>query len=82
MSRPEHDHDTQPTMTTPDADRDDLPELVTIVEVAAALRVSRATIYRLVHNGELPGVRVGKAMRVTRRAVSEFMRRPSRSIGP
>ena len=44
-----------------------------MVEIAALLRVSRATVYRLVHDGRLPGMRVGKVMRVPRRAVQEFM---------
>jgi excisionase family DNA binding protein len=60
----------------------ELPELMTVTEVAAALRVSRATIYRLVHSGDLAGVRVGKAVRITRRAVQDFMSRPHHPATP
>lgn len=49
--------------------------LMTVVEVAAALRVSRATIYRLVHSGVLPAVQVGRSVRVPRDAVHAFLRR-------
>lgn len=37
---------------------------LTIAEVAAMMRVSKMTVYRLVHNGELPAVRVGRSFRV------------------
>ncbi|MET2765039.1 cell division/environmental response transcriptional regulator, partial [Mycobacterium tuberculosis] len=32
-------------------------QLLTVAEVAALMRVSKMTVYRLVHNGELPAVR-------------------------
>lgn len=48
-------------------------DLMTVVEVASTLRVSRATVYRLVHSGALPGKRIGKSVRVTRRVVEEFL---------
>lgn len=44
------------------------------MEVAAMLRVSRATVYRLLHTGALPGMRVGKSLRVSRRAVETYLR--------
>lgn len=50
-------------------------DLMTVVEVAAALRVSRATVYRLIHSGALPGKRIGKSVRVTRLVVEEFLHR-------
>ena len=63
-------------MSAQDGGAHELPELMTVTEVAAALRVSRATIYRLVHSGDLAGVRVGKAVRITRRAVRDVMSGP------
>ncbi len=39
-------------------------ELLTVAEVAAQLRVSTMTIYRLIRSGELPAVRVGRNYRV------------------
>jgi excisionase family DNA binding protein len=49
-------------------------QLMTVIEVAAVLRVSRATVYRLVHTGALPGKRVGRSVRVARRVVEQFLR--------
>lgn len=59
------------------AHRDDRhpDDLLTVVEVAAALPVSRATVYRLVHSGALAGKRIGKSVRITRRGVEQFLYR-------
>jgi excisionase family DNA binding protein len=48
----------------------DVPDLLKVDEVAAMLRVSKMTVYRLVHSGELAGVRVGRSYRIPRDAVS------------
>ena len=48
---------------------------MTIAEVAAKMRVSKMTVYRLVHNGELPAVRVGRSFRVTEDDVDEYLRK-------
>lgn len=45
----------------------------TVAEVAEVMRVSRMTVYRLVHSGELPAVRVGRSFRVPQRAVNEYL---------
>ena len=37
---------------------------LTVAEVATIMRVSKMTVYRLVHAGELPAVRVGRSFRV------------------
>ena len=37
---------------------------LTVAEVADLLRVSSMTVYRLIKEGELPAVRVGKSYRV------------------
>ena len=47
---------------------------LTVAEVAALMRVSRMTVYRLVHGGLLPAVRVGRSFRVPERAVHEYLR--------
>ena len=39
-------------------------KFLTVAEVAAVMRVSKMTVYRLVHSGELPSVRVGRSFRV------------------
>ncbi|NBU32842.1 MAG: helix-turn-helix domain-containing protein [Actinobacteria bacterium] len=47
---------------------------LTIAEVATAMRVSKMTVYRLVHSGELPAVRVGRSFRVPEQAVHNYLR--------
>ena len=48
---------------------------LTVAEVATLMRVSKMTVYRLVHNGELPAVRVGRSFRVQEDDVDEYLRR-------
>jgi excisionase family DNA binding protein len=47
---------------------------LTVAEVATKMRVSKMTVYRLVHNGELPAVRVGRSFRVPENAVQTYLR--------
>ncbi len=60
------------------ADRPDRPlsevTFLTVAEVAAVMRVSKMTVYRLVHGGELPAALVGRSFRVSRRAVENHLR--------
>ena len=48
---------------------------LTVAEVATAMRVSKMTVYRLVHAGDLPAVRVGRSFRVPEDAVHEYLRK-------
>ncbi|MGH3432252.1 MAG: helix-turn-helix domain-containing protein [Thermocrispum sp.] len=48
-------------------------QFLTVAEVAALMRVSKMTVYRLVHSGELPAVRVGKSFRVPEKAVHAYL---------
>jgi excisionase family DNA binding protein len=47
---------------------------LTVAEVASLMRVSKMTVYRLVHGGELPAVRVGRSFRVPEDAVRRYLR--------
>ena len=49
-------------------------KFLTVAEVAAAMRVSKMTVYRLVHSGELPAIRVGRSFRVPADAVQVYLR--------
>lgn len=49
--------------------------LLTISEVANVLRVSKMTIYRLVHDGQLPSMRIGKSLRVPVSALDTYLGR-------
>jgi excisionase family DNA binding protein len=59
-----------------DAGNDGQPpraQFLTVAEVASLMRVSKMTVYRLVHNGELPAVRVGRSFRVHAKAVHDML---------
>ncbi|MDQ6936462.1 MAG: helix-turn-helix domain-containing protein [Actinomycetota bacterium] len=47
---------------------------MTVAEVAATMRVSKMTVYRMVHSGELAAVRVGRSFRVPENAVHDYLR--------
>ncbi len=47
---------------------------LTVAEVASLMRVSKMTVYRLLHSGELAGVRVGRSFRVPESAVHNYLR--------
>lgn len=49
--------------------------MLTVRKVAAALNVSRYSVYRLIEHGRLSSLRVGNAIRVAPDALREFMRR-------
>ena len=46
---------------------------LTVAEVAEMLRVSRMTVYRWIHAGDMPAVRFGRSFRVPATAVEAFM---------
>lgn len=46
---------------------------LTVAEVASVMRVSKMTVYRLVHSGDLPAVRVGRSFRVPEQAVHDYL---------
>ncbi len=48
---------------------------LTVAEVATRMRVSKMTVYRLVHSGELEAVRVGRSFRVPEPAVDDYLRK-------
>lgn len=49
------------------------PRFMTVSEVADVMRVSKMTVYRLIHAGELPAIRVGKSFRVPQGAVDHLL---------
>lgn len=48
-------------------------QFLTVAEVAGMMRVSKMTVYRLVHAGELPAARVGRSFRVPEQAVHQYL---------
>jgi len=61
----------------------DVPEVrfLTVAEVAELMRVSKMTVYRLVHAGELPAIRFGRSFRVPETAVTDALQRPISDVG-
>jgi excisionase family DNA binding protein len=64
-----------PTGNTPGNPPGDISEVkfLTVAEVATVMRVSKMTVYRLVHGGTLPAVRVGRSFRVPEQAVNDYL---------
>ncbi|VXB30911.1 Helix-turn-helix domain protein [Microbacterium sp. 8M] len=60
-----------------------LPDVkfLTVAEVAAIMRVSKMTVYRLVHAGELPAIRFGRSYRVPESAVTAALHKPIADVG-
>jgi excisionase family DNA binding protein len=54
---------------------DQQPDLVSVRDVADQLGVHPETIRRLIHDGRLDAVRVGRVLRVHREAVNQFLAR-------
>ncbi|HJN17619.1 MAG TPA: helix-turn-helix domain-containing protein [Armatimonadota bacterium] len=52
----------------------ELPDVLTIDEVAGYLRISKSSAYRLARQGDMPGQRVGGSWRFSRVAVEEWLR--------
>ena len=46
---------------------------LTVVEMAAELRVSTMTVYRLIKADDLPATRVGKSLRIRRGDVDRYL---------
>lgn len=48
---------------------------LTAAEVAALMRVSKMTVYRLIHAGDLAAVQVGRSFRVPEKAVHDYLQK-------
>lgn len=58
---------------------DQTPLLLRVPEVARLLGVSRTRAYVLVQRGELPAIRIGQSVRVSRRALEAWIERQEQS---
>lgn len=57
--------------------KQDTPEDVQFLkprEIATRLRVAPMSVYRMIHSGELPAIRVGKSYRVPVAAYEEYVK--------
>ncbi len=48
--------------------------LLTVADVAEAMRVSNMTVYRLIKSGSLAAIRVGKNFRIRQEVVDRYLR--------
>ncbi len=62
-----------PSTSTPTPSGSAAPSFLTVAEVADMLRVSKMTVYRMVHAGDLPAMQVGRSFRVPVRAVEQYL---------
>ncbi len=51
----------------------DNSQIMTVEEVAAYLKLSKITVYKLVKKGQLPGFRVGNSWRFRKDRILEIM---------
>ena len=58
------------------------PLLLRVEEAARMLRLGRATVYMLVASGELPCVRIGRAVRVPTEALRRWIETHTTANGP
>ena len=77
-SRPGRGDGTDMVTTGAQALFGDGSALLTVAEVASAMRVSTMTVYRLIKSGDLPAVRVGHNYRVRGADVERYL--SSRSV--
>lgn len=64
-------------MTDSTFNADDWPSYLTVPEVAAILRVSKMTVYRMVHAaafGENGAIQTGRSFRISAAAVNDYLK--------
>ncbi len=57
------------------------PKFLTVAEVAEIMRVSKMTVYRMVHSGELPAARFGRSFRVDSQVVEDYLKSSFYEVG-
>lgn len=45
------------------------PDFLTVLEISRLMYVSKMTVYRMLENGELEGVRFGRAVRISKNSL-------------
>ena len=51
----------------------DAVQLLTVIDAAGHLRISRSKVYELLASGELPSVRIGRNRRITMSDLADFV---------
>ena len=50
-------------------------QLLTVIDAAEQLQISRSKIYELIADGELPSIRIGQSRRITTSDLADFVAR-------
>jgi excisionase family DNA binding protein len=48
-------------------------KFLTVAEVAAIVRLSKMSVYRLIHSGQLEAVQFGRSFRVSEKALNAYL---------
>jgi excisionase family DNA binding protein len=75
------DTSTEPGGVTPLASNLQAGKFLTVAEVAAILRLSKMSVYRLIHSGQLEAVQFGRSFRVTEKALNTYLEHAYFSAG-
>lgn len=54
---------------------EDLPDILTVPQVARFLRVGRQVVYRMIRERRLPAMKFGRAIRISKRAFGAVLER-------
>jgi excisionase family DNA binding protein len=65
--------ESAPGGVTPLASNLQAGKFLTVAEVAAILRLSKMSVYRLIHSGQLEAVQFGRSFRVTEKALNTYL---------
>lgn len=60
-------------MTTPTWDSEELPAILTVRDLARLLMVGINTAYRLLRNGEIRSIKVGRQYRIPRSSILSYL---------
>lgn len=63
-----------------EAEFEPIERFYTVSEVAATVRVSKMSVYRLIETGDLDAVKIGRQYRITQRALDEWLSRASVTV--
>ena len=70
-------HEGKITMTNSDLNK---TEIMTVNDVAAYLKISEVTTYKLVQQGKIPAFKIGRHWRVKRIDLEEFIEKLKRGV--
>jgi excisionase family DNA binding protein len=50
-----------------------LPDVLTVPQTAAALGLGRSSVYKSIHRGEIPAIRIGRRILVVKMRLMQFL---------